>query len=189
MSWTVTACAGATAAAAVRWWARERERRGRVRELEELSEGEDAGTGHLSPALAELARQARAVRQALATPVARWETPLLRDTPWGRRARCDEYDRAIGEARRALWEWLLLFRRLGERDRQTLLALGLSTAPFYQALFRQGVFDRTDDLWEEVLYPEAPDLAHVFVELRRTMLDLRAFEAALLRAGGDPYRR
>lgn len=190
MSWALTVGAGVTAAAAARWWSEERRREARVRELQDLSDDdEDATSAALSPPLAELARQARLVRHALATPIRRWETPLVRETPWGRRARCDEYDRAIGEARRALWEWLLLFRRLGERDRHLLLGLGLSPAPFYAALFRPGLFDRTHDLWEEVLYPEAPDLGRAFTELRRTMLELRAFEAALLAGAGDPYRR
>lgn len=189
MSWAITVGAGVTAAAAARWWAQERRRTDRARELRALSEGDITPLpGHLSRGLAELARQARVVRQALATPLCRWEQ-WPGETPWGRRARCDEYDRAIGEARRALWEWLLLFGRLGERDRQVLVELGLSPAPFRAALFRRGVFDRSDDLWEEVLYPEAPDLDHVFAELRRMMLELRAFEAALLSGAGDPYRR
>lgn len=179
-----------TAAAAARWWSRERERTARTRELRALSEGEEAATtSHLSRGLSELARQARLVRDALATPLACWATPLAPETPWGRRARCDAYDRAIGEARRTLWEWLLLFRRLDERERLVLVGLGLSPAPFYAALFEPGVFDRSDDLWEEVLYPEAPDLGRVFAELRRTMIALRAFEAALLGCAGDPYRR
>lgn len=189
MSWAITVGAGVTAAAAARWLAQERRRDDRIRELRALSEADgEPATGHLSRELAELARQARLVRHALATPMSRWEQPLG-ETPWGRRARCDEYDRAIGEARRALWEWLLLFGRLGERDRQFLIGLGLSPAPFRAALFRKGVFDRSDDLWEEVLYPEAPDLERVFAELRRTMLELRAFEATLLAGAGDPYRR
>jgi hypothetical protein len=102
--------------------------------------------------------------------------PLLRETPWGRRARCDEYDLALGDARRALWEWLLLFRRLGERDCHVLTMLGVSVAPFYSALLRPGVFDRSADLWEQTLYPEAPDIERVFAALRRTMHDLRCFE-------------
>jgi hypothetical protein len=188
--WAITVGAGVTAVAAARWWSRERERDARRRELLALSEDDDAtSTAHLSRGLAELVRQARAVRHVLATPLAYWDTPLAPETPWGRRARCDAYDRAIGEARRTLWEWLLLFRRLDERDRLVLLGLGLSPAPFYAALFRPGVFDRSDDLWEEVLYPEAPDLARVFVELRRTMIALRAFEATLLSRVTDPYRR
>lgn len=190
MSWAITVGAGVTAAVAARWWSREREREAQAQELRALCEaGEDGSTAHLSRGLGELARQARVVRHALAAPLACWDTPLAPETPWGRRARCDAYDRAIGEARRCLWEWLLLFRRLDERERLTLLGLGLSPAPFQAALFRPGVFDRSDDLWEEVLYPEAPDLARVFVELRRTIIALRTFEATLLARTADPYRR
>lgn len=190
VSWTIGVGATVTAAAAARWYAVQRRQSARLRELQALSdEPTPHALAHLSPPLAQLARQAQAVRHALATPLRRWSVVLVRDTPWGRRARCDEYDLAIGDARRALWEWLLLFRRLGERDRQLLQGLGLSPAPFHAALFRPGVFDRSDDLWEEVLYPEAPDLEHVFEELRRTMLELRSFEAALAGGVRDPYRR
>ena len=139
--------------------------------------------------LAHVVAQARVVRLMLATPLERGEPPLLHETPWGRRARCDQYDLALCDARRALWEWLLLFRRLGERDRHFLLALGVSVAPFYDTLFRPGVFDRSQDPWEETLYPEAPDHARVYGALRRTMHDLRCFELALLGAVHDPYRR
>ena len=41
----------------------------------------------------------RQVRHALATPLSCWDTPLAPETPWGRRARCDAYDRAIGLCR------------------------------------------------------------------------------------------
>ena len=67
--------------------------------------------------------------------------------------------------------------------------LGVSVAPFYSALLRPGVFDRSADPWEETLYPTAPDLERVFAALRRTMHDLRNFEATLLTAANDPYRR
>ena len=158
--------------------------------LKALSDDVPVGSAaHLSPSLAHLAAQARMVRLMLATPLRRGEAPLLRETPWGRRARCDEYDLALGDARRALWEWLLLFRRLGERDCHVLAGLGVSVAPFYSALLRPGVFDRSADPWEQTLYPEAPDVERVFAALRRTMHDLRCFEAALLTAVHDPYRR
>jgi hypothetical protein len=81
--------------------------------------------------------------------------------------RCDQYDLALSDARRALWDWLLLFRSLGERDRYVLGGLGVSLTPFYRALFKPGVFDRSADPWEDTLYPEAPDLDLVFAELRR----------------------
>ncbi len=187
---TLTLSGAVSTAFAARCVVVHRRRRARAAEIEALSD--DAPTGsaaHLSPSLAHLTAQARVVRLMLATPLRRGEPPLLRETPWGRRARCDEYDLALGDARRALWEWLLLFRRLGERDRHVLHALGVSVAPFYSALLRPGVFDRSADPWEQTLYPEAPDPERVFTALRRTMHDLRCFEAALLTAAHDPYRR
>lgn len=189
LSWTLTASGALVTAAVTRWAVHERQRKHRARELERLSDDPDGSTAHLSSSLAHLARQARVVRLMLATPIDRYRVGLLHDTPWGRRAACDQYDLAISDARRALWEWLLLFRHLREPDRQILLGLGLTLTPFYSALFKPGVFDRSDDLWEDTLLPAAPDLAHVFAELRRTMHDLRTFELALLAAVSDPYRR
>lgn len=187
---TLTLSGAVSAAVAARWVAVRRRRLARERELQALSEETPVGNlGHLSPRLAELAAQARVVRLLLATPLHRYHAPVLRETPWGRRARCDQYDLALSDARRALWDWLLLFRGLGERDRLVLGDLGVTLTPFYSALFKPGLFDRSADPWEEGLYPEAPDLDHVFAELRRTMHDLRCFELALLSAVHDPYRR
>lgn len=187
---TLTLTGAVTAAVAARYYVVQRRRVAREHELRALSEEAPVGSGaHLSPRLAELATQARVVRLLLATPLHRYRAPVLHETPWGRRSRCDQYDRALGDARRALWDWLLLFRGLGERDRHVLGGLGVSLAPFYGALFKPGVFDRSADPWEETLYPEAPDFDLVFAELRRTMHDLRCFEAALLTGVRDPYRR
>jgi hypothetical protein len=187
---TLTLSGAVSTAVAARWVVVHRRRRARAAELEALSDDPPVGSAaHLSPSLAHLAAQARVVRLMLATPLQRCEPPVLHETPWARRARCGQYDLALGDARRALWEWLLLFRRLGERDRHVLCGLGVSVAPFYGALFRPGVFDRSADPWEEGLYPEAPDLDRVFVALRRTMHDLRCFEVTLLSAVHDPYRR
>jgi len=187
---TLTVSGAVSAAVAARWAVVHRRRLARDRELQALSEETPVGNlGHLSPHLAELAAQARVVRLLLATPICRYHPPVLRETPWGRRSRCDQYDLALSEARRALWDWLLLFRKLGERDRHVLGNLGVSLTPFYRALFQPGVFDRSADPWEETLYPEAPDLELVSSELRRTMHDLRCFEVALLSAVHDPYRR
>lgn len=187
---TLTMSGAISTAVAARWVVVHRRRRLRAAELQALSDDDPAGTAvHLGPALAHVVAQARVVRLMLATPLERGEPPVLHETPWGRRARCDQYDLALCDARRALWEWLLLFRRLGERDRHFLLTLGVSVAPFYDTLFRPGVFDRSQDPWEETLYPEAPDHDRVYAALRRTMHDLRCFEAALLGAVHDPYRR
>ncbi len=187
---TLTVSGAVSTAFAARWYVVKQRRRVRAAELQALGDDDPTGSAaHLSPALAHVVAQARVVRLTLATPLQRGEPPVLRETPWGRRARCDQYDLALGDARRALWEWLLLFRRLGERDRHMLLGLGVTVAPFYDALLRPGLFDRSDDPWEQTLYPEAPDHERVFGALRRTMHDLRSFEAVLLRAAHDPYRR
>ena len=187
---TLTLSGAVSTAVAARYIVVQRRRKLRAAEVQALSDDAPAGSAtHLGPALAHVVAQARVVRLMLATPLERGEPPVLSETPWGRRARCDQYDLALGDARRALWEWLLLFRRLGERDRHFLLALGVSVAPFYDTLFRPGVFDRTDDPWDENVYPEAPDHERVFGALRRTMHDLRSFEVALLSAVHDPYRR
>lgn len=187
---TLTLSGAVSTAVVVRFVVVHRRRKLRAAEVKALSDDVPAGSAvHLGPALAHVVAQARVVRLMLATPLERGEPPVLSETPWGRRARCDQYDLALGDARRALWEWLLLFRRLGERDRHFLLALGVSVAPFYDTLFRPGVFDRTDDPWDETLYPEAPDHERVFGALRRTMHDLRSFEVALISAVHDPYRR
>jgi hypothetical protein len=50
------------------------------------------------------------------------------------------------------------------------------------------VFDRTEDPWEEVLYPAAPDLERLARALYGAMTDLRHFEAALLAYRPAPYR-
>ena len=186
---TLTLSGAVSTAVAARWVVVQRRRKRRAAELLALNDDTPTSTVHLGPALAHVVAQARVVRLMLATPLERGEPPLLHETPWGRRARCDQYDLALCDARRALWEWLLLFRRLGERDRHFLLTLGVSVAPFYDTLFRPGVFDRSQDPWEETLYPEAPDHARVYGALRRTMHDLRCFELALLGAVHDPYRR
>jgi len=187
---TLTLSGAVSAAVAARWVVLRRRRLAREREILALSEEIPVGNpDHLSPPLARLATQARVVRLLLATPLCRYHPPVLRETPWGRRARVDQYDLALSDARRALWDWLLLFRGLGERDRYVLGGLGVSLTPFYSALFKPGVFDRSADPWEETLYPAAPDLDLVFAELRRTMHDLRCFEVALLNAVHDPYRR
>jgi len=115
------------------------------------------------------------------------DTPL-RDTPWGRRERCDDYDLAVVEARRALWEWLGIVERLGGSDRALLRQLGLGVSRL-RALMRQpGVFERTSDVFEERLYAAVPDPERVTAMLCLAMVDLRGFEVALLSHRPDPYR-
>lgn len=182
------ALSAAAAGVAVRWWRRRQRRLSWERELSAL-EGEAAAIPeHLSPALARLATHTRTVRLQLETPLRRFDEPLVSDTPWGRRRRCNEYDLALCDARLALWEWLSSFRALSPADLEVLSALGLSLRPFRGLLFRTGIFDRTVDPWEQGLYPAAPDPERVFAELCRTMRELHRFERALLGQRADPYR-
>lgn len=158
------------------------------RRLEQIHVDLPLDVRHLTPDLGRLAIQARVVRLVLETPLHRvFETPL-RQTPWGRRERCDDYDLSVGEARRALWEWLKAVERLSGADRALLLQLGLGVKRL-RALMRQpGVFERTDDVFEEMLYPVAPDPDLVTTMLCQAMVDLRGFEVALLSHRPDPYR-
>lgn len=151
---TLTLSGAVSAAVAARWAVVRRRRLAREREILALVEEIPVGNiGHLSPRLAELAAQARVVRLLLATPLCRYHPPVLRETPWGRRSRCDQYDLALSDARRALWDWLLLFRSLGERDRYVLGGLGVSLTPFYSALFETVVSNRSADPWEKSCIP------------------------------------
>lgn len=145
-------------------------------------------TAHLTGGLARLAAQTRIVRLALETPLRRFSSRVAADTPWRRRERCDEFDRALVDARMAIWEWLLSVRALDEWDRSVLTRLGLSPQTLQRVLFTPGVFERTGDVWEQVLYPVEPDLEYVSDILGRAMMDLRRFEVSLLVWRPDPYR-
>ncbi|MEM9455267.1 MAG: hypothetical protein AAGF11_13885 [Myxococcota bacterium] len=158
------------------------------RRLEQIQVDLPLDVRHLTPALGHLAIQARVVRLVLETPLHRFVETPLRDTPWGRRERCDDYDLAVGEARRALWEWLGAVERLGSSDRALLRQLGLGVQRLWALMRQPGVFERTDDVFEETLYPQAPDPERVTTLLCEAMVDLRGFEVALLSHRPDPYR-
>ncbi|MCA9688569.1 MAG: hypothetical protein R3A51_03125 [Nannocystaceae bacterium] len=192
MSLDLTATAVAvTGVAAVRWWHNRRRQNSQRRALAATNDDpsiDALSTRHLSPKLANLAQQTRVVRLMLETPLRRYRPAVFSDTPWSRRKRCDEYDLALGDARRALWEWMHQFKHLEREDLHRLIEMGLSLAPFRSVLFKRGVFERCDDPWEQVLYPRAPDMDHVFRELHRTMYELKRFEFALTGHALDPYR-
>lgn len=190
MSLEATATAAvATAAATVRWWVEKRRQAARMRALSQANDDPHGARtlSHLSPSLARLVEQTRLLRLQLETPLLRF-SPALGDTPWGRRERFAEYDNALCDARRALWEWMHLFKRLGRSDLEYLYGLGLSLRPFRYVLLKQGVFDRSDDPWQQMLFPPAPDLNLVFEELKKIMHELKRFEFALLGWRLDPYR-
>ncbi len=186
MSWAAATC-GATVPIYIgyRWWRRHLRERAVQRELDQANGDLLQIPPHLSPTLAQIAEQTHRLRLELELPVRRIRTPLVSETPWARRQRCDEFDAALYEVRRAIWDWLRMVGRLGVEDRQLLAQLGLSIVPFRRILFG---CDRTNDVWEQVLWAEAPDLDGLWAELRRTILELKRFERALLSAPVDPYR-
>lgn len=179
--------AGVTMAAGRARRARAR-RRALRRRLEQIHVDLPLDVRHLTPELGALAIQARVVRLVLETPLHRFLDTPLRETPWGRRERCDDYDLAVGEARRALWDWLGSVERLASPDRAFLSQLGLQVQGLRALLRQPGVFERTDDVFEDVLIPAAPDPDHVTRMLCQAMVDLRGFEVALLSHRPDPYR-
>jgi hypothetical protein len=168
-----------------RWWRRHQREAAIALELEQTNGAPLLIPPHIHPTLAALAGETRRLRLELETPIRRIRTPLLSETPWGRRQRCDDYDAALYEVRRAIWDWLRMMRRLGADERKMLGDLGLTAAPFRRMLFG---CDRTNDVWEQVLYKRPPDLDSVWTEIRRTLVELERFERALLSGPVDPYR-
>lgn len=187
MGWAIaTGCAAIPLYVGYRWWQRYQRELALARELDDDDEPPTIPE-HLSPLLAALAMDTRRLRRELEATLLRLvHAPLLSETPWARRERCDEYDAALYEIRRATWEWLTMMRKLGPEVLQQLGEHGLSVVPFRRVLFG---CDRTSDVWEQVLYMKAPDLEQVWVEFRRTIVELERFEQALLLQGGaGPYR-
>jgi hypothetical protein len=174
--------------------AAQRARRARARRvalrlrLEQIQVDLPLDVRHLTRELGLLAIQARVVRLVLETPLHRFLDTPLREAPWGRRERCDDYDHAVVEARRALWDWLATVERLGIPDRVLLAQLGLGVQRLWALMRQPGVFERTNDVFEETLYPAAPDPELVTQMLCQAMVDLRGFEVALLSHRPDPYR-
>lgn len=159
-----------------------------LRRLEQIQVDLPLDVRHLTPGLGALAMQARVVRLVLETPLHRFLDSPLREAPWGRRERCDDYDLAVVEARRALWDWLHAVERLASPDRALLTQLGLGVHSLWAMMRQPGVFERTNDVFEETLYPAAPDPELVTRVLCQAMVDLRGFEVALLSHRPDPYR-
>lgn len=186
MSWAVAVTSGAAPIyVGYRWWRRHQREQQILRELDEVNDEVLRIPAHLDPQLAALACETHRLRLELETPVRRIRAPLLSETPWARRQRCDEYDAALYEVRQAIWEWLRSLRRLGAKERVLLGELGLSVAPFRRLLYG---CDRTNDVWEQVVYARPPNLDLVWTEVRRTISELERFERALLSTPVDPYR-
>jgi len=133
---------------------------------------------HLSPRLQALAHDARAARRVLETPLTR----LLAGGP-GRYA---DFDCALTEARRSLWEWMCGIRALGAPDVAVLRELRLDPRPLRTLLYAPGVFERGHDVFATSV--PAPDIERVVESLCSAIDHLRQFEVALLSYRPDPYR-
>lgn len=142
---------------------------------------------HLSPGLRRVVRGAHTLGLILDQPLRRAPDPLMSELPWVRRAHCDEYDLAVTDIRRAVWEWLKDVERLSEPERRRLGELGLSPRPFRQLLY--ATLDRTNDPFEEVVWATSPNFAQVSAELAMVRKELRRFQAALMAPAVAPYRR
>ncbi|TPV96504.1 MAG: hypothetical protein B7733_04445 [Myxococcales bacterium FL481] len=171
---------------AYRWWSRRRRRNQIERDLDAVTRTAVETPKHLDPSLARVASEARMLSTLLENPVRRTVPPLLHESPWRRRERCDEYDLALGDARRALWEWVENVRHLPADERQYLIDMGLSLQPFVAFLFMTA--DRTGDVWEQVLYPRAPRLDDIHRELITAIRELDRFARVLCTAPANPYR-
>lgn len=133
---------------------------------------------HLPPRLQGLVRGARATRRVLETPLSR----MLSAASW----RYTDFDLAVTEARRTLWDWMCGLQGLGAADYALLRELRLDPRPLRGLLFAPGVFERGEDVFASAL--PAPDVEHVIESLCTAIEHLRRFEVALLSYRPDPYR-
>lgn len=133
---------------------------------------------HLPPRLQGLVRGARATRRVLETPLSR----VLSTASW----RYSDFDLAVTEARRTLWDWMCGLQGLSAADYALLRELRLDPRPLRGLLFAPGVFERGEDVFASAL--PAPDVEHVVESLCTAIEHLRRFEVALLSYRPDPYR-
>lgn len=188
--WMLGAAAAAAAGITVaRHGAVRRRRRAIDAALVALPGETDVRCEQLSPPLARLVDGARMTRWAIETPLRRLRALTSFAMPrWTSRGGADEYDLAISEARRALWDWLVSLRRLPPAERAALVGLGLDARPLWSLVFAPGVFERTDLVFDEALFPAAPDADRVLAALGAAMLDLQRFEQAAQSLSLTPYR-
>lgn len=175
-------------ALAVRAQHRRRRRRAFLRGLARADVDLPLRTDHLPPDLGRLTVQARMLRLSLQTPMQRYFAAPWPATPWGRRQACDEYDLAIVDVRRALWEWICEVQRLPVADRTLLRRLGVDLAEVGRAFAGPELFDRTPDPWDAAVWPRGPDVQRLAEGLSRAAQALGRFELTLLAARVDPYR-
>ena len=185
------ACATVSVACAV-VGGRKRRRRHRdvQRTLAALDREVPPALEHLPPSLARVALATRLLRLQLETPLQRLADAETRmhELPWRRRERLLDYDVALTEARRALWEWLTLLAALGTADKIRLRALGLDPRPLRTLVFAPGVLERTAHPFDDAWFPVEPDADAVIAALGRALFDLQRFELVLASLREDPYR-
>lgn len=133
---------------------------------------------HLPVRLQRLAHGARAARRVLETPLTR-----VLDTSPGRYG---DFDVAVTEARRALWEWMCGLKDLGAAEYAILRELRLDPRPLRGLLYARGVFERGDDVFAAAV--PAPNVDLVVDSLCTAIEHLRRFEVALATYRPDPYR-
>ena len=143
-------------------------------------------TKHLSAGLGSLAVGARTLRLVMETPLLRAFEAQREASPWRLGQSITEYDSALADARHGLWQWLLGVGHLTAADYELLRKLQLDPRPLRTLMFKPGVFDRCDDVYE--VFPALPDLDFVVSELCNAIEHLRRFEVALLSYKADPYR-
>lgn len=158
-----------------------------LRQDGELTPNESRSCEQLSAGLRALFLQARSLRALLEGPLTTLAPPLWAETPWARRERCNAWDLAVVDLRRAAWEWRLGFARLDEAERRWLRGAGLHRVPL-TGLLVAGM-DRTADPWEQVVFASAPDPAKAGAALREAAAELARFERMLLGARQTSYRR
>jgi hypothetical protein len=111
------------------------------------------------------------------------ETPLARLVS-GSTWRFGDFDHALTDARRILWDWMCGLRGLDAADYALLRELQLDPRPLRSLLYAPGVFGRSDDVFSTA----AVDHEHVIDSLCTALEHLRRFEVALLGHQPDPYR-
>ncbi len=180
----LTVTAGASSWAAVQGGRRIVRRRALDARLARLDVELPMRTEHLTPRLQTLVLGARSTRRVLETPLDRVLSAPR--TPWRVGESFRDYDLALTDARRTLWDWMCGLRHLDAADIALLRQLQLDPRPLRSLLYQPGLFDRGSAVFE--VLPTAPDLDGVVEGLFTAIEHLRRFEVALLSYRPDPYR-
>lgn len=146
--------------------------------LAQLERDRPLEVDHLPVRLQALARGALATRRVLETPLSR----ILGSTP----GRYGDFDVAVTEARRALWDWMCGLKGLDAAEYAVLRELRLDPRPLRGLLYAPGVLERGEDVFAAAI--PAPNVDLVVGRLCDAIELLRRFEVALAAHRPDPYR-